>query len=95
MTYRILPPAGDEIDQALANSTNPIAFEMRIGHAISTILNNPHVAAKVLRTKARQFIMRRYPYSIIYLATVAEIVIVAFAHNSRQQGYWKHRLRRP
>lgn len=34
----------------------------------------------------------RYPYDVIYFATDVEIVIVAYAHESKEPGYWKHRV---
>ncbi|MDR2565901.1 MAG: type II toxin-antitoxin system RelE/ParE family toxin [Bifidobacteriaceae bacterium] len=34
----------------------------------------------------------KYPYDIVYFATGEEIVILAYAHESREPGYWKHRV---
>ncbi|MDR2254226.1 MAG: type II toxin-antitoxin system RelE/ParE family toxin [Bifidobacteriaceae bacterium] len=34
----------------------------------------------------------KYPYDIVYFATDGEIVIIAYAHESREPGYWKHRV---
>jgi hypothetical protein len=36
----------------------------------------------------------KYPYDIVYFATDTdtEIVIVAYARNSRKPGYWKRRV---
>jgi plasmid stabilization system protein ParE len=34
----------------------------------------------------------KYPYDIVYFATATEIVIVAYAHESREPGYWKRRV---
>jgi plasmid stabilization system protein ParE len=34
----------------------------------------------------------KYPYDIVYSATDAEIVILAYAHGSREPGYWKQRV---
>jgi plasmid stabilization system protein ParE len=41
---------------------------------------------------ARRILLRRYPYSIVIHESKDEIVIVAFAHNSRRPGYWLERL---
>lgn len=35
-----------------------------------------------------------FPYGVIYYKTDSEIVIVAYAHERRQPGYWKHRVDR-
>lgn len=32
------------------------------------------------------------PYGVVYYATDSEIVIVAYAHEKRRPGYWKHRV---
>ncbi len=42
---------------------------------------------------ARRVLLRRFPYSVVLYERKSEIVIVAFAHNSRRPGYW--RLREP
>ncbi|HYJ88803.1 MAG TPA: hypothetical protein VEW46_22255 [Pyrinomonadaceae bacterium] len=40
---------------------------------------------------ARRILLRRYPYSIVLYERKDEIVIIAFAHNSRRPGYWRTR----
>jgi toxin ParE1/3/4 len=40
---------------------------------------------------ARRILLRRFPYSIVVYEGKDEIVIVAFAHNSRRPGYWRSR----
>ena len=40
----------------------------------------------------RRFLLRRYPYSLIYRVETARLVIVAVAHGRRRPGYWKQRL---
>jgi len=33
-----------------------------------------------------------FPYGVIYYVNDIEVVIVAYAHEKRLPGYWKHRL---
>jgi plasmid stabilization system protein ParE len=40
----------------------------------------------------RRFLLRRFPYSVIYRIEPSRIVIVAIAHGRRRPGYWKERL---
>jgi plasmid stabilization system protein ParE len=40
---------------------------------------------------SRRYILRRYPYSLVYRAGADSIVVVAVAHHSRQPGYWQGR----
>ncbi len=41
---------------------------------------------------ARHYVLRKYPYSIVYKAAGGSIVVYAFAHAKRRPGYWKNRL---
>jgi plasmid stabilization system protein ParE len=40
----------------------------------------------------RRYLLRRYPFSIIYRIESRRILIVAVAHGHRRPGYWKSRL---
>lgn len=40
----------------------------------------------------RRFLMRRFPYGIMFLCRPDEIVIVAVAHLKRRPLYWLHRV---
>ena len=42
----------------------------------------------------RRFLLRRFPYSVVYLANASRIVIVAVARAQRRPGYWRRRLGR-
>ncbi len=39
----------------------------------------------------RRFVLKKFPFSIIYQARDEAIFIVAIMHNSRKPGYWKDR----
>jgi plasmid stabilization system protein ParE len=39
----------------------------------------------------RRYLMRRFPYLIVYRCTSTVIQIVAVAHGRRRPGYWKAR----
>lgn len=50
-----------------------------------------------IRDWNREPVVRRkgvsgFPYGIIYYVNDSEIVIVAYAHEKRLPGYWKHRF---
>ncbi len=40
----------------------------------------------------RRFVMRRFPFSIVYEVTELEVRIVAVAHFRRNPRYWRDRL---
>ena len=43
----------------------------------------------------RRYLLRRYPFSVIYRIESRRILIVAVAHGHRRPGYWKSRLPMP
>lgn len=64
--------------------------------ARQSIANMPDAWPPV-RAWERQPVVRRkgvtgFPYGVIYYVTDNEIVIVAYAHEKRLPGYWKHRI---
>ena len=40
----------------------------------------------------RRYLLRRYPFSIIYRVETHRILILAVAHAQRRPGYWKPRI---
>ena len=40
----------------------------------------------------RRFLLRRFPYSVVYRVEPTRIVVVAIAHAHRRPGYWTPRL---
>ena len=43
----------------------------------------------------RRFLLRRYPYSLVYRVEPTRLVVVAVAHAHRRPGYWEQRLAQP
>jgi toxin ParE1/3/4 len=41
----------------------------------------------------RRFRMSRFPYALIYRVLSDSIDVVAIAHQSRREGYWRDRLK--
>jgi plasmid stabilization system protein ParE len=44
------------------------------------------------RLCVRKCLLRRFPYSVVYVELEDEIRVLAIAHGSRQPGFWRHRL---
>ncbi|MBA3393119.1 MAG: type II toxin-antitoxin system RelE/ParE family toxin [Deltaproteobacteria bacterium] len=40
----------------------------------------------------RRFLLRRFPYSVVFIELDAEIRVLAIAHTSREPGFWRARL---
>jgi toxin ParE1/3/4 len=60
--------------------------------AISDIRTYPQVGPVTSRS-VRQRVVHAFPYSVLYVDTPAEIIIVAVAPHKRRPGYWRKRLR--
>jgi toxin ParE1/3/4 len=99
-TLRIHRLAEDEIVDAASwyedrQSGLGIALLDLIDKAIETIRSGVLPTSPVPDARnvkgARRILLRRYPYSIVLHESEDEIVLVAFAHNSRRPGYWRSR----
>jgi plasmid stabilization system protein ParE len=73
-----------------ANVELGLAFVAEFERTANFVLANPLLGA-VFRGTRRRYILRRFPYSIIYQATAEELRILAVAHHRRRPGYWAHR----
>lgn len=40
----------------------------------------------------RRFLLRRYPFGIVYRVEASRVLIVAVAHGHRRPGYWRDRI---
>jgi plasmid stabilization system protein ParE len=73
-------------------------FLAAIGSAVELIQRHPAGGSRVPKVKrrvpVRRLILRRFPYSVVFLELENEIRILAIAHHRRRPGYWSRRLRR-
>ena len=40
----------------------------------------------------RRVVLRRFPFSVVYLPEPEAVLVVAVAHHSRRPGYWRDRV---
>ncbi len=73
-----------------ANAELGLAFVAEFERAARLVLANPQLGA-VFRGNRRQYILRRFPYRIIYQVTTEELRVLAVAHHRRRPGYWASR----
>jgi toxin ParE1/3/4 len=59
--------------------------------ALSAIIEMP-MAWPLYEDPTRRYLLRRFPYAIIYVVTDDALMVLAIAHTSRRPGYWRHRL---
>lgn len=96
MKLVILPPALAELQEAAdfyadrANRDLGLAFVAEFERAAAMVLENPTLGS-AFRGSSRRYLLRRFPYSIIYQVTPDALRVVAVAHHRRRPGYWASR----
>jgi toxin ParE1/3/4 len=92
----IVPPALAELHDATAfyaesaNVELALAFVAEFERTVNALLVNPNLGA-VFRGNSRRYLLRRFPYGVIYQITSEELRVVAVAHHRRRPGYWAGR----
>jgi plasmid stabilization system protein ParE len=72
------------------SATAAAAFSDEIDAAESAILRLPD-AWPAFDHGTRRYLLRRFPFSVVYRIEPLRIVIIAVAHARRLPGYWKSR----
>jgi toxin ParE1/3/4 len=96
LAIEILPDAAVEAHAAqewyLARSSEAAAaFLTELDAGIGRIQTAPDIYPPH-RHGTRCYLMRRFPYLIVYRTMPASILVVAIAHSRRKPGYWKARV---
>ena len=66
-------------------------FEQEFQRAISAIAESPE-RWPLYRSPCRRFILRQFPFAIVFRKLDKEVFILAVAHGHRRPGYWRRRL---
>ncbi len=66
-------------------------FDAEVDRALAQIIAAPQRWAAGSHS-TRRFLLRQFPFTLIYRERASTIQIVAVAHTSRKPGYWKQRL---
>ncbi|QEG02710.1 Plasmid stabilization system protein [Stieleria maiorica] len=66
------------------------AFETELSKAIEAISANPEMWASYLFGTQR-YLMRRFPFVVVYRRRSESIEIIAVAHGHQKPGYWNKR----
>ncbi len=69
-------------------------FAAAVRKAIGQITIAPARWPLVNEGSLRRFVLRRFPFTLIYAHEASEITILAVAHGKRRPGYWVARTRR-
>lgn len=76
-----------EFYSASGNARLANAFVAEFERAAAQIGKNPVVGAS-FRQRWRRYVLRRFPYSVIYVVASDEILVIAVAHHRRRPAYW-------
>ncbi len=90
-----LPEASREIEEAfewyLERSPRAAeSFLLEVDHGIEAIVEAPNQWPP-FEAGTRRYLLRSFPYSIVYQSQEDQILIVAVAHHKRKPGYWRTR----
>ena len=101
--FRPEPEASAELEDAAVwyDSQRPglgLEFIQAVDAALESIAQWPQIGRRVTGVPddvaARKIPVHRFPYHVAYLEWEGVIRILAFAHDSREPGYWISRLKR-
>ena len=70
-----------------------IAFIAEVHRVAAVVASQPGIGSPV-DDELRKFILRRFPYNVIYAVERDEVVITAVAHHKRRPFYWGRRGRK-
>jgi toxin ParE1/3/4 len=68
-----------------------VAFLVEVIEAFDTIARAPETWPDYLYG-TRRYLLRHFPFAVVYLADPDVVTIVAVAHSKRKPGYWKKRV---
>jgi toxin ParE1/3/4 len=66
-------------------------FAIAVEVAVDFVRANPD-AGTPLRSELRRWLVRRFPYAIIYREEPERVYILAIAHHRRKPEYWQDRM---
>ncbi len=96
MRYEFHPEAEVELTESAARYETEVPglglqFGAEIARVIELLLERPDLGAPV-DGEIRHFVLRRFPFSVIYVTVGSLLYVLAVAHGGRSPGYWASRL---
>ena len=92
MTLRLLPEAQQEIDEAFAYYE---AQRLGLGGRFIGAIENGYDLIEAFprawlraRRNARWYMLKKFPFAIVYVVRSNDIVVIALSHVRRRRGYW-------
>lgn len=66
-------------------------FGDEVERVVQLLLDHPEMGSR-LDNDLRHFVLRKFPFSIVYAVVTDLVYIVAVAHGSREPEYWRLRV---
>jgi plasmid stabilization system protein ParE len=94
--FVIHPAAVEEAEKATRwyrerSASAAAQFVQEVNHAIDRILAAPNRWPAGPRG-TRKFLLRRFPFAVVYRELPSALQVLAVAHGHRRPGYWKTRI---
>jgi plasmid stabilization system protein ParE len=67
-----------------------VAFRLDLNQAVALIARYPD-RWPIHASRARRFVLRRFPFSLVYRVDSDQVTVVALAHHRRRPAYWRRR----
>ena len=96
MNFRFLAPAQAELLEAITyysaiRTELGLSFEEAVAVAVRSAVAHPERGAP--RSKStRRWLVKGFPYGVIYRVREDELVVVAVAHERKKPDFWSQRL---
>jgi plasmid stabilization system protein ParE len=96
MKYEFHPEAELELYEAALRYESEVTglgrrFGDEVERVVNLLLENPEMGVRV-DEDLRHFVLRKFPFSVVYAAAGDLVYIVAVAHGSREPDYWRLRV---
>lgn len=96
LSIRFLPEARAEFDVAVdwyeqRQAGLGATFLQRVEAALNLIANQPG-AGRVVHRDARQVVVAKFPYVVVYRVDAAEVIVISVHHTSRDPALWRVRV---
>lgn len=97
MNYSLHPEASEDLRDAAsfyrekAGISLSQSFLSEFEQSINKLLRHPALGSPWRGRGRRRYLMRHFPYSLIYTVSCDHIRILAVAHYGRRPGYWAGR----
>ena len=95
LPIRLHPLAADEAEVARSwyferNGDAASEFLAELNAAMTAISEAPGRWPR-LDIRYRRFLLRHFPFSVVYLPLADRVEVIAIAHHRRRPGYWRDR----